>query len=126
MEFAAASSLDEAYYAFLENVLEIGLKTLLAVYIPVLTLVFWVVHWNTPAEMQSFRLTMTNGSFWMLTGIVYWSFLFRPMPLAPLPIATAKGNSSQNSFVSLALTMLPLSRSGIDYYWKRGPPLGVH
>ncbi|KAH7721270.1 hypothetical protein AAVH_11233 [Aphelenchoides avenae] len=91
MTSTPALSPEGEYYVFLESVLEDSLKVICSIYIPVVALVAWIVHWNTPAEMQSFRLTMTNGAVWMVTNIVYWSLLFRPMPLSPLPIATAKG-----------------------------------
>lgn len=95
MTSTPALSPEGAYYVFLENVLEDSLKVICSIYIPVVALVAWIVHWNTPAEMQSFRLTMTNGAVWMVTNILFWSLLFRPMPLAPLSIATAKGERTR-------------------------------
>lgn len=91
MDNATAVTSEVRDYESLEALQETGLKILVSIYAPILALLMWIVHFNTPEEMASFRLTMSNGALSMFLNIVFWSVLFRPMPLTPLPMATVKG-----------------------------------
>jgi hypothetical protein len=76
---------------WVETISNGGLTFSAIISIPVHLLLICLALFRTPKEMNTYRFTVTNTSFWSLLFIIHETCFFRAIPLLPFPVGKVEG-----------------------------------